>query len=181
MLDTTKLIDCPWRRSRMSPKKDEMSTLMDYMISLNNGFDSLLEFGCGVTTWYLSQMEFKKYVSVEEYEPAINHVRKNLPHIPVVTKWTDIPKEKYHYVFVDSHAGGDADATEREKPLVYAIENDLLYDNTIMIAHDHTMVEDGDISRRSITTGWHGAMNQYGWKLTHQIKLRKSFGVYERT
>jgi hypothetical protein len=172
--------DCPWRRTRMSPTKEEVEVLSNYLISLDNGFDTFLEFGCGVTTWYLSQLQFKDYVSVEEYEPAIEKVNHHLPDIPVVRQWVDIPIQKYHYAFVDSHAGGDAKPTEREKPLVYAIEYNLLYDDTIMIAHDHTMVAKGDISRQTITHGWHGAMNKYGWKLTHQIELRKSFGIYER-
>ena len=176
------LKDCPWRRTRMSPTKEECYELINYLQAFRTHFkcDSFLEFGCGVSTWYLSQMNFDTYVAVEEYQPAIKQVNKHLPNIPVVTKWEDIPKQKYHYVFVDSHAGGDAQGNERHKPFEYAIENDLLYDNTIMFAHDHTMVEDGDTSRQSITTGWHGVMNKYGWKLTHQIKHRKNFGIYER-
>jgi hypothetical protein len=173
------LKDCPWKRTRMSPTKEEIFHVIQYIMSRKLPIDTFLEFGCGVTSWYLSQLGFQDYIAVEEYEEAINKVQRYCLNVKVVRKWTDIPSKKYRYVLVDSHAGGDALGNERHKPFEYAILNNLLLNDTIMIAHDHTMVRDGDLSRRNITTGWHGVMNKYGWELVHQIELRKSFGIYE--
>jgi hypothetical protein len=174
------LKDCPWRRTRVSPTKEEIFQVIQYIEASNLPIDSFLEFGCGVSTWYLSQLNFGRYVSVEEYEDAIIKVTNACPSVKVVKKWEDIPKNKYRYVFVDSHAGGNAAANERYKTFEYAIVNDLLYDDTIMIAHDHSVANDTDEERKLITTGWYGFMNKYGWKLTHQILFRKNFGVYIR-
>ena len=119
------LKDCPWKRTRMSPTKEEIFHVIQYIKSRNMPLDTFLEFGCGVTSWYLSQLGFNEYVAVEEYEDAINKVVKYCPSVNVVKKWTDIPIAKYRYIFVDSHAGGDAAPNERYKTFEYAIKNNL--------------------------------------------------------
>jgi hypothetical protein len=175
------LKDLPWKRTRMSPTKEEIYQIIDYAQKHGKRFDNFLEFGCGVSTFFLSQLNFKRYVSVEEYEPAIQMVKKYCPNVTICKKWEEIPKLKYDFVFCDSHAGGDALAHERHKPFQYAIENDLLLPDTIMFAHDHTMVKEQDYSRLSIEKGWHGCLNKYKWTLVKQIKFRKNFGIYKQT
>ena len=173
------LKNCPWRWSRKSPSKEEILHMINWIESKQLPRDAFLEFGCGISTWYLSQMDFQEYVTVEDYEPALIQVRKHLPTIQIVGKWTEIPVQKYRYVFVDSHVGGSAGGKERYKALEYAFANHLIMDNALIISHDHVPVADmGSVC--SITTGWYGVINRYGWKLVHQIPLRRSFGMYQK-
>ena len=48
------LKDLPWRRTRMSPTKEEVYSLIEYLQSKNLQFDNFLEFGCGVSSYFLS-------------------------------------------------------------------------------------------------------------------------------
>ncbi|HUU87605.1 MAG TPA: hypothetical protein VMX17_07600 [Candidatus Glassbacteria bacterium] len=180
-MDINDLKDLPYKRTRMSPTKEEIFQMIDYMQSSENRFDNFLEFGCGVSTFFLSQLKFKNYIAIEDYSPAIEQVTKYCPNVNICTKWEQIPTLKYNFVFVDSHAGGDALGHERHKPFQYAIEHNLLLEDTIMFAHDHTMVNKGDFSRLNINEGWHGCLNKYKWTLVKQIKFRKNFGIYKIT
>jgi len=179
-------IDCPWRSSKLSPRRRNIGQLADYILEQPKKPESMLEMGCGITTWYLSQLNFQDYVAVETYDPPIQEVRKHVPSVKVVEKWTDIPKIKYQYLLVDSHVGGDEvlKSHEREKTLIYVMENDLLSDDAILIAHDYHRIKAyrGDHTSKygKQQRGWNDAVDKYGWKISHEIMYRKCFGIYKR-
>lgn len=175
---------CPWKWSRVCVTESECDIILNYIDKKINDLSlkNFLEFGCGYSTWFLTQFPWNNYTSVEDWPSTIELASKYMPKLNLVKKWSDIPKIKYDFVFVDSHAGGEnVGKFERHKPFQYAIENDLLLPNTIMFAHDHTFVKDGDFSRKSITTGWHGALNKHGWTLIDQIKTKRNLGVYAKS
>jgi len=176
------LKDLPWKRDQVvTLTKKEAFEMIKYIQSTGMPIRNFLEFGCGVSTHFLSQLNFENYVAVEEYQPTIDNVSRHCPNVVICKRWVDIPKRKYDFVFVDSHTGGNARRHQRYKPFEYAILNDLLSDSTIMIAHDHTMVDKGDFSRLSVEKGWHGYMNKYKWTLVDQIRVRKNLGIYKHT
>jgi hypothetical protein len=178
--DIKDIKDCPWRWSRKSPSKEEIYHVIQYLEAKEIPRDTFLEFGAGISTWYFSQLGFTQYVCVEDYESALIQVRKHLPNVKIVSKWVDIPVQKYRYVFVDSHVGGDAGKYDRYKTLEYALKNGLIMDDAIVIAHDHAPFPEGDLSYRNVTNGWYGVINKYGWNLVKQIPLRRSFAIYEK-
>jgi hypothetical protein len=94
MLD---VIRCPWPMTKMSPRHKTMKALCSYMYNRVSVDDSLLEFGCGVSTWYLTQLKFKNYVACEEFSPAIENVKNGCKGVEIVSKWVDIPKRKYSW------------------------------------------------------------------------------------
>lgn len=171
---------CPWRWSRKSPSKEEIYHVIRYLENEGLPRDTFLEFGAGISTWYFFQLGFSQYVAVEDYEAALVMVKEYLPSVKVIAKWTDIPVQKYRYVFVDSHVGGDANKYDRYKTLEYALRNELVMDDGIIIAHDHKPIPEGDFSYKNITTAWYGVINKYGWNLVKQIPLRRSFAIYKK-
>ena len=179
----SKLEQCPWRTNRFSPRKEEMELLVDYMLAQSNPPSSLLEIGCGASSWYLNQLNFKDYTAVETYEPAIDNVKKNIPNINVITRWTDIPKIEYQYIVIDSHVGGTTmKETGREEPLKYIMENKLYNENSTLIVHDYCKVKKfrGDTTSRNGKRfmGWNSTVDYYKWEVVGEVEYKKSFGIY---
>ena len=94
--------------SRRSLKRDELEWLYETLSSNNyNKGENVLEFGGGVSTWAVfSALNPKIYVVVENFKPAINSIKINIPDVKIVdTTWDDIPKLTYDVVFVDGSSG----------------------------------------------------------------------------
>ena len=99
------LEQCPWPSSRWSPRKKTIEMLADYITEQPEKNESILDLGGGVSTWYLNQLNFEDYVMIETFEPALNIVKEKLPSVNALTRWEDIPKKQYQYIFIDSHVG----------------------------------------------------------------------------
>ena len=144
----------------------------------------MLEFGCGMSTWYLNQYGFKSYTAVETYEPNMIRVKEVCPNVNIVDKWTSIPVMRYKCIFVDSKEGGGVTGRwVREKPLIYALDNNLVDDSAIVIVHDYKRIKqgvDGNLKWRKRLNGWITTMDKYGWKIKHEIMVGRGFGVYSK-
>lgn len=91
--------------SKRAPHIREMEELWKWLyINYNKKIEKVLEFGCGVTSIVINEaVEPKEYVSVEKFEPCIKTVGEHVKNIKfITTDWSDIPKQMYDLVFVDS-------------------------------------------------------------------------------
>lgn len=182
MMGKMEIKPCPWKRTRMSPNDKNIRALMKY-IDTNSKPESMLEIGAGRSTWYLHQLNFDKYVAVETFKPVVDLIASLvLSNFLLVDKWTSIPSMEYQYIFIDSHVGGDTNKYQRERPLIYALDNNLLKKDAMIIVHDYhkiKMYRDNIGSMRS--------MNFVAWfemEKKYNLKIIKEFGnefcVYTR-
>ena len=174
----------PWRSSRWSPAKITLELLCDYILEQSEKPVSMLEIGGGISTWYLNQLNFKTYVTVETFEPAVKKIAEYIPSVLCIQKWEDIPKQQYQYIFIDSQVGGGAGITgdQREKPLIYIMENNLFSPSSTLIVHDYDRIKKfkGWKGRKGKAyKGWHNTVDKYGWEITHEVFKRRCFGVYK--
>jgi len=179
------LVTCPWKSSRWSPRETTLTELSKYISAQPEPPTSILEIGGGVSTWYLNQLNFEHFVTVEEYDVAIENVKNYIPNVTLINKMADVPKREYQYIFIDSHVGCDppAEGHQREMPLIYVMENNLFNKNSTLIVHDYHKVKKfrGDTTSRNGKRykGWNETVDKYGWKIVHEIMLKRCFGVYK--
>jgi len=176
----------PHKLTRWSPKHRTMrflTTFINDRIKLN---DSMLEFGCGPSSFYLNQLKFKHYVAIETFEPAVDIVHKYCPNVTVLDKWVDIPVRKYKWLLVDSKVGGDVPLGKwsRYAPLTYAYDNNLIAKNAIMIVHDYNRIKQSNDKPNSPWgkrhRNWNETIKKQGWKLIDEILVGRYFGIYGR-
>ena len=93
--------------SSRAPTKKEIRWL--YKILSSEKYSSyrgkkVLEFGCGITSYAISQaLDPKLYIAVENFQPCMDMCKIHIPGIQFVsTDWSDIPKNKYNVVMVDA-------------------------------------------------------------------------------
>jgi len=176
----------PYKLTRWSPKKRTMRFLLTFINDRIKSYDSILEFGCGPSSWWLAKLNFKTHTAVETYEPAIDTVHHLCPTVNVVQKWVDIPVMKYKWIFVDSKVGGDAEGNwARHLPLIYAYENNLIADDAIMMVHDYNRIKQSNDRPNSIwgkrLSNWNNTMKQQNWELIDEILVSRCFGIYKIT
>lgn len=182
----------PWKRTRWSPSTNALCELITFIseiseeknkkealenLNYTNNFGNFLEIGAGFSTWYLNQLPFLNYVAVETYQPVIDNINKySFNNFTLVNKWTSIPKLKYDYIFVDSNVGGDASKYERERPFMYALDNNLLSHDFIMFVHDYHKIEKWKDNPNGTYVSWARMEKQYNLKFIK--KITNEFGVY---
>jgi hypothetical protein len=179
------LKQCPFPSSRWSPRKKTLEMLADYIESVPTKNTSILEIGGGVSTWYLNQLGFDKYVMVETYPPALENVKKYTPNVLALTLWEDIPKMEYQYIFIDSHVGSKEELPghRRDAPLEYIMDEGLYSKDSILIAHDYNKIKryynDKTSRNGKRWSFWNDAVDRYGWEIEEEIIYRRCFGVYK--
>ena len=166
----------------MSPSGTSMTELVNLLESRSKP-ESMLEIGAGNSTWYLHQLNFDKYVAVEDYPSVVKNINEQkFSNFLMVDKWIDIPIMEYQYLFLDSNVGGDAHRHQRHKPLIYAIEHDLLRPDALIIVHDYSKIRlyrDNLGSKRSQPyVAWFEMEEKYGLRVIKDIGTE--FGIYER-
>jgi len=172
----------PWKRTKMSPSFVGLEAVCNYIEGL--GKESMLEIGAGASTWYLHQLGFKTYTAVETFPAVVERFNSlNLKNFTLVQKWEDIPVLKYQWVFIDSHVGGNALGNQREKPLIYAIENKLLKDPVIIFFHDYRgikLTNEGKNPHKWARAhdGWNNTVRDYKLRLVETLN-KDEFGVYK--
>ena len=93
-----------FKTNRLSPRVGELQWMYAQLENLE--IKTVLEFGCGITTWTINEAtKPERYIAIEEYQPCIDQVNQHLPQIEIIDRWTKIPDIKYDLVFVDSSAG----------------------------------------------------------------------------
>jgi len=128
--------------SRRCPSLKELEEL--YLFLNGKKFNNVLEFGCGVTSWVLySALKYEKYISVEQFQPCIDTVKKHVPNIEIIGYWEQIPKMKYDLLFVDASTGAPAGLKPRSSTNKVAFRDDaidyvkdLLHKDSLVIIHD---------------------------------------------
>lgn len=171
----------PWRKTRMSPTTKGMNIISEYIKS--RGATSILEFGAGYSTWMLHKLNFKNYIAVETFPIIIDRINSlNLPNFSMVQKWEDIPKQKYQYMFIDSHVGGNAGKHDRHTPLQYALKNDLLDLDVRIFFHDYAKIKMADNGKNPHKWArrydkWFKILNKYDIILLDEVNGTE-FGIY---
>jgi hypothetical protein len=131
--------------SRRCPSIQELQALWTWLdTNYKDKIKSVLEFGCGVTSWVLhNTIKHEKYVIVEQFQPCIETVKKHVSNIEIVDFWDKIPANKYDLLFVDASTGAPAGlkpraSTNRVPFRDDAIDyvKDMLHQNSIVIIHD---------------------------------------------
>ena len=176
---------CPWKITRWSPRHRTLRYLFTFIKPRMSEKDSILEFGCGVSTWYLNQLNFKDYVACETFEDAIQKVENKCSNVNVVKRWEDIPVKKYKWIFIDSKAGSDITSKfSRYLSLTYAHERGFVDKNTIMVIHDYARIRKSNDNPNSIwasrMANWNKTIDEYDWKLLDEIMIYRGFGIYKR-
>ena len=98
------IIPTDFEKSKLAPRNDELIWMHRQL--RNKSINSVLEFGCGITTWIIHKATSPNlYVAIEEYAPCIREVRKHLKDVVIISAWSDIPEGSFDLVFVDSSAG----------------------------------------------------------------------------
>lgn len=171
----------PWKKTRMSPSISGMNIVSDYMKI--HGTTSILEFGAGYSTWVLHKLNFKIYVAIETFPIVIDRINSlNLSNFVLLQKWDDIPNEKYQYVFLDSHVGGNVGVHDRHAPLEYALEHNLLSENVKLFAHDYIKIKRANNGKNPHRwarwhDGWFRVLKNYNFDLLDEIN-NLEFGIY---
>lgn len=167
--------------TRVSPTIQELEFMHDWCKNNIAQHSNVLEFGAGPSTWAISTaINPNKYVSVEDWEPAIKDVvdhinnNKNINfNIDIVRRtWYDIPDDiKYDFVFVDSSAGYPPGATGLHRDEAAKYGDSLLASNGTIMIHD-----------------WHKRsgkkpriwLENNGFKLVDSFHGRTGVGVFQR-
>lgn len=174
----------PFEYSSLAPTFKELEFIYEFLF--NRRITSVLEFGCGVTSWAISTaitesqgLRYDKltYVSIEHFEPCIKSINHHLPHIKMLnTVWTDIPKNLWDLVFIDSSAGykppGEDQGIHRKEALVYI--EDYIAQNGYVIIHDYHRPQGG-----------HKALRNYldtspKFKYVSSLNDRSGVGIYRK-
>lgn len=175
--------ECPWERDRMCPSNIAIESLVNF-IETRNIYGDFLEIGAGYSTWFLSQLPFNSYFTVETFKPTLDILAKYYNGKGVILdKWDDIPYLKYQYVFIDSNVGGDALWNERHKPLLYILDKGLLANNGLIIVHDYFRInryrKNPTLSRKGrYYIPWYNMEKDYNLKVI--ATATKEFGIYRK-
>ena len=131
--------------SRRSPSVQELEALWDWLDkNYRDKIKTILEFGCGVTSWVLhNSLNYTKYIAVEQFQPCIDTVKSHVPNIEIIGYWDKIPKDSYDLLFVDASTGWPAGlkplAITNRRPFrddaIHYVK-DMLHKDTIVIIHD---------------------------------------------
>lgn len=171
-------------RSKRSPTLPELEALYDFLEPYNEKIDApnILEFGCGITSYVISEALYKfyAYVAVETFQPCIDMVKQHCIGIEVVNNWNAIPEEQYDIMFVDGSAG----YPENLKPIApipackIPFRNDaidytkhMMKPNGIIILHDHNHTYNYQMPRRYL--------ENFQWKLIWEYKGKYGLGAYQ--
>ena len=141
-------IPSTFKPSKRAPSLKELDALYNFLEPQNGEIKDVLEFSCGITSYviYNACDKFYNYTAIESFQPCIDMVKQHCPDISVISKWTDIPDNKFDLVFVDGSSGYPLDL----KPLSptpkcpIPFRNDAikyvepkLSKNAIVIIHDY--------------------------------------------
>jgi hypothetical protein len=178
------LTNPPFEHSSLAPTFDELKFIYESL--LGRKFMSVLEFGCGVTTWaiysaiadsgWADHKDFS-YVSIEHFEPCIQSINTHIPKVKMYnTVWGDLPRKPYDLVFIDSSAGykpsGEDTGIHRKEAMVFA-EN-LLAPNAYVIIHDYHRPQGGHKALRSYLD------NHKKFALVSFFNNRSGVGIYRK-
>ena len=172
--------------SKRSPPLKELEGL--YQILKQEEFknvNSVLEFGCGITSYLLNiTLKPKNFIAFEQFKPCIDSTKKYVKNINVLeTDWNDIPKQVYDVIFVDSTTGfpkgrkrleaKDKHQPFRDDSIDYSLEQGFANDKTLFILHDW--------SHRSEPFRLHRKyLEDRNYKLVFSIPGRFGFGGYTK-
>jgi len=164
--------------SRRAPPLEELDWLHHWLSKNNKGLDTVLEFGCGITSWVISDaLKPKLYVAMEGFQPCINMTEKHVPKIQIVkTNWDDIPRIGYNVLFVDAstnppkHLKPMGKRIFRDDAIKYS-ENFIAKD-AIVILHDWNYKEGWRLPRKYV--------EDKGYVLIDSLSSRYGMGIYKR-
>jgi predicted O-methyltransferase YrrM len=161
----------PFEPSELAPSQKEMAWLYEFLGGLNDQINSVLEFGCGVTTYVINEaVEPEYYMAVEEFEKCINDVNTHVPNVKTTQSWKDFEGRKFDLVFVDSSAGcGKKKGLFRDKAVMAA--EPCMTDETIVILHDW---------KRRSGKAPRAYLESNGWELVASFDGRTGLGAYRR-
>ena len=182
LLDPKYKIELPstFKLSGRSPRMGDLTWMHWWLTTNKNNYSmkNVLEFGCGVTSWFLFDgIKPDKYVAMETYKGCVNMVSSHIPQIQMITtNWDDIPKIPYDVMFVDGSAGAPKGWVPvypprifRADPIKYA--EGFISEKCIVILHDHDY------------KGWVVAKNyvvENGYLLLDSFRSKHGTGIYQR-
>ena len=127
-------MDYPFKPSRLAPRVDELEWLRTLLLSQRGQIKSVLELGCGISTWVIQKaLKPRVYIAVEDFEQSVKDVKSILPKLDIQDSW-EYGDAKFDFLFLDSSAGYGSDGLHREKALIAAEPS--LCDNALVIVHD---------------------------------------------
>ena len=168
-----------YRFSSRSPSKREIIWLYEWLVENKDKYKikNILEFSCGITTWALCEaLDPNLYVAVDDYKHLVKFVETNLPKVHLVSKWEDIPSNKYDIVLIDGSTGFpsevkvDGRGVYRVEACEYSV--DMMADNALIIMHDW----------RNKRGGWRRLRKHLdeNYKFVDGCKIGYGFGIYQK-
>jgi len=164
--------------SKRAPMLNELDWLHNWL-SKNKQLDTVLEFGCGITSWIISDaLKPKLHIAMEGFQPCIDMTLKHVPNIQMVkTTWDDIPKIPYRMMFVD--ASTNAPASLKPMNGSYPFRDDAIKYSEPFIAKDCVVI----IHDWNYKPGWRVPrkyLEDHGYKLIDSLATKFGMGVYRR-
>jgi hypothetical protein len=166
--------------SKRAPSKKEILQLHKWLSENCKGKrKSILEFGCGITSWALSDsVEPEMHVCFEQFKPCINTVKQHLPKIQIIeSDWSGIPKHPYDLILVDSSTGAPKgiktiDGNPFRDDAIKYVEEFCAKDR-IIIVHDWN-------HRQASWRRPRRYLEKNGYTLLHKIdQYGHGFGIYQ--
>lgn len=166
--------------SKRAPSLQELDWLHNWLNNnkKNYDLDKILEYGCGITSWILSDAIMPSiHVAMEAFQPCIDITIKHVPKLQVIkTTWDDIPKIQYGVLFVDASTNPPKDLKPigkfpfRDDAIKYS--EAFVAKNAIVILHDW-----------NYKIGWRKPreyVEAHGYSLIDSISTRYGMGIYQR-
>lgn len=159
-----------FKPSKRAPSIDELDWLYQWLKqdSEKTNISTVLEFGCGITSWIIQEATHPKtHIAMEAYQPCIDITKSHCPNIEfVTTTWSDIPKIEYQLIFVDASTNPPKDL----KPLngKYCFRNDAikyigdcLSEDGIIIIHDWCYGRGWEVTREYLEANNYSLIDSY--------------------
>ena len=167
-IEEKKPLEFPFEFSKLAPSVAELEWLHNYLSEMNDSINSVLEFGCGITTWVINDaLEASKYMAIEEFEQCIKDVNTHVPSVKISNNWDSFKGETFDLVFVDSSAGCGMKGLNRDKALIASLP--CLSEESIVIIHDWRK-RSGKAPRKYLEDA--------GWDLIAKCEIKSGLGVY---
>tara|TARA_Y100000034_G_scaffold135228_1_gene206240 strand:- start:4589 stop:5119 length:531 start_codon:yes stop_codon:yes gene_type:complete len=135
------LLPKDFKPSALAPTNEELDWMYNALQPYKEQIHSVLEFGCGVTTWAVwSSVEPESYVSIETFQSCIDQVNHFIPQVEIHTdRWDDFTRlYKYDFVLVDGSTGfgpKDRSGVFRYEAILFAEQ--FMNPEALVMLHDH--------------------------------------------
>ena len=169
-------IPATFKKSDLAPSDEEIEWLWCWLQrnEVQNNAKNVLEFGCGITTLILQDALHPQFlISIEDYQPCIDMVRKHLHRLnfAIFKNWTPVDKYEWNVVLVDSSSCGKWEEGYHRDMVVKAILPHMAPDG-IIILHDWKKVASKRAKR---------VLDKEGWELLDACYTRNGWGIYANT